>query len=87
MNFKFKFKLGEQAKDKLTGFTGILYGASRYLTGCDQYCLKPPVDKDGNLRESKWFDEGEIEIIGKGIDAKEVKSKGNGGPRRDAPKI
>ena len=82
---RFKHKLGIEGKDRITGFTGIIIGVSRYLTGCDQYALKPPVDDKGNMRDAKWFDEGEITKIGQGIHKKEVKSAANGGPQPDAP--
>jgi len=31
--------LGKKAKDKITGFVGIIIGRAQYLTGCDQYAL------------------------------------------------
>lgn len=27
--------LGKEAKDQITGFTGIVIGHARYITGCD----------------------------------------------------
>ena len=78
--------LGKEAEDKITGFKGIVIGVSQWLTGCNQACLKPKVDKDGKLEEGQWFDEGEVFVIGKGITSKEVESKANGGPRRDQPR-
>jgi len=84
---KFKHKLGIEAEDRITGFKGIVIGAARYLTGCDQYALKPLVDDKGNMRDSKWFDEGEINKIGEGVHKKEVKSETKGGPQPDTPSI
>jgi len=78
-------KLGQKAKDKITGFEGILYGKASYLTGCDQYCLVPPI-KDGEIKLSQWFDEGRIEIIGEGVTVQDVIAKKNGGPNRDCPR-
>ncbi len=83
----FKHKLGIEAEDRITGFKGIIIGVSRYLTGCDQYALKPPVDEKGNMRDAKWFDEGEINKTGEGVNKKEVKSESKGGPQPDAPKL
>lgn len=63
-------KLGTIAKDIITGFTGVVFAHSRYLSGCDQICLKPQkLSKDGELRESQWFDIEQIEAV----DAKPVK--------------
>jgi len=79
-------ELGQKGKDKITGFKGIITGRAQYLYGCDQYGLNPEVDKDGKIGEIHWFDEGRIEIIGKGISADKVKSDKPGGPNRDAPR-
>lgn len=78
-------QLGQQAKDKVTGAKGIVTARATYLTGCDQYLIQPVASKDGAFVNGTWFDEGRIEIIGRGILAKEVKSKRNGGPACDAP--
>lgn len=67
--------LGQKAKDKITGFEGILTAKCEHLYGCDQYCLMPTVDKDGKAQDGKWFDDGRIEIIGAGVSAKEVQSE------------
>ncbi len=72
-----KFKLGKEAKDKISGLTGIITGIASYLTGCDQYVIQPP-SKDGEFKEGRWFDEGRIEIVGKGIKQEEVLSEENG---------
>ena len=51
-------QLGQKAKDKVTGFEGIIIGRCQYLTGCDQYGLVPPA-RDGKIEPAQWFDEGE----------------------------
>lgn len=78
--------LGKEAEDKVTGFKGIIIGVSQWLTGCNQVCIKPKVDKDGTMKEAEWVDEGQAVIIGEGIDAEDVKSGNPGGPRKDQPK-
>lgn len=86
MNELFKIPLGKKAKDKITGFTGIIIGRIQYLTGCNQYGLCPSVGKDGKTGDTQWFDEGRIIVTGKGVSIEAVKSKDNGGPNRDCPK-
>jgi hypothetical protein len=76
--------LGQKAKDKITGFSGILVGRCQYITGCDQYGIAPPA-KAGKTESTQWFDEGRIEITGKGVKIKDVLVKDNGGPSRDCP--
>ena len=55
--------LGKPAKDKITGLQGIITAKVVYVSGCIQYCIQPPIDKDGKLVESNYFDEGRIEIV------------------------
>lgn len=78
-------KLGQEAKDKITGFNGILTARLQYITGCDQYTLTPKKNKEGGLDDCYNFDEKRLEIIGKGILPKEVTNKkDSGGPHRKA---
>jgi len=78
-------KLGQKARDKITGFEGIIVGRVHYLYGCDQLCLSPPA-KDGKINCSEWFDEGRVEVIGPGVTPQEVQAGEPGGPNRDCPK-
>jgi hypothetical protein len=78
-------KLGQQAKDKITGFEGILVARVEYLFGCNQYGIAPPA-KDGKVNDTHYFDEGRIEITGPGILAEEVKAEAPGGLNRDCPR-
>jgi hypothetical protein len=53
----------KQAKDKVTGFAGMIIGLCKYTTGCTQYFLQPQI-KDGVWVEGKWFDDNRLEIEG-----------------------
>lgn len=70
---------GKEVKDKVTGFSGICTGQTRWMYGCDQYCVTPKVDDKGKCGDSQWFDDGRIEIVGSGIDPDSVKVEKNGG--------
>lgn len=85
---KFQFELGKQARDKITGFKGIIVGRSEFIFGCNRYGLSPKVGKDGRYMESEWFDEGRIVIIGKGVSPETVKVKkpGADGRKSDDPR-
>ena len=56
--------LGDLAVDKVTGFSGIITGECKYLTGCNQLLLVPNVDDNGNFREGRWFDVQRVEVVG-----------------------
>jgi len=75
-----KLKLGNEAKDKITGFQGIVTGIASYLTGCNQLCIQPKceVDKGGTYPSSSWFDEGRLQYVAEGIEADEVIGDENG---------
>lgn len=76
---------GKKAKDKVTGFKGIITARIDYMYGCAQYCLTPEIDKEGKKKEGEWFDEGRIEIIGKGINPDSVKAEKGGCEFREHP--
>lgn len=76
MNYKFKF--GDEVKDKITGFTGIVTGAASYMTGCNQILVQPPLS-GGKWAEALWLDDGRLIKIKKKLSKGNVKSsKGNG---------
>ena len=77
--------LGKEARDKVTGFEGIIIGKIKYLFGCDQYGISPKA-KDGKTNDTMWFDEGRIEIIGRGVLPEEVQAEKSGGVNNDVPK-
>ena len=78
-----RLKLGVKAKSTVTGFKGILTAKVEYLNGCVQFCIKPPIDKDGKEQDGVYYDIQEIEYVGKGINRR---AKETGGPQTDSPK-
>lgn len=77
-------QLGVKAKDKITGFTGVVTGFCSYISGCNQALLVPPVGKDGRFVEAQWFDEQRLEILNaKAIVLDNSKTPG---PDKPAPK-
>jgi hypothetical protein len=77
---------GKKARDKVTGFEGVVTGKIEWMYGCNQYCILPPVDKDGKLPGGEWFDEGRVEIIGDMIALEEVRAEKNGCDQRNTPR-
>jgi hypothetical protein len=58
-----KFNLGEQVKDTVTGFKGIITARIEYINGCLQYCVEPKVDKEGKPQKHQYVDEGQLELV------------------------
>ena len=75
-----KIKLGQEVKDRITGFKGIAVGRTTYLQGCDRIQVAPKVDKDGDIKDTQHFDEPDLIIIGVGVAPPKPKEP-KGGPR------
>ena len=63
----FKFELGSRAKDKITGFEGIIIYRTQWINNCNVYGLKPTKLRDDKPIDSCQFDEPQIEIIEKEV--------------------
>jgi hypothetical protein len=59
---KFKYELGDKAKDVVSGFEGVITGRAEHITGCNTYGLQPPA-KDGKKEDPTWFDEQRLDIL------------------------
>ena len=56
-------KLGDKAKDSITGLTGIVVSRHEYLNGCIRLTLQPAELKDGKPVDCSTFDIEQIELI------------------------
>lgn len=80
-----EIKLGIKARDKITGFEGIVTAKVEYINGCVQFCLTPKVEKKRSevLIGGEYIDIQRLEYVDNGI----LKPKtGIGGDMRDKPK-
>lgn len=48
--------LGLTARDRVTGFKGVVESISWDLYGCIQAVVRPPVDDKGAMPDGKWID-------------------------------
>jgi len=55
-------KLGDRARDRITGFEGIVTTHVRYLTGCDAVWLRASANEDGKARE-QWAHVPVLELV------------------------
>lgn len=75
-----KFKLGDIARDSITGFSGVIIGIHHWLNGCTTITIKSREMKDGKPLDSVAFDEPQVELV----EEKDHKSEPNrGGPHGD----
>ena len=72
-----QIKLGQEVKDKVTGFSGIATSVTEFMYGCRRISVDPrELSKDGKLKENLIFDEPQLEVIGNGLlPAEEPESK------------
>lgn len=81
-----KIALGDRARDIITGFEGIVTGHCTYITGCDQVLLAPP-SKDGDFKESHWFDADRCSVVqSEAVRPSTVSSATRPGPDKEAPR-
>jgi hypothetical protein len=81
----FKFKNGQEVKEKISGFKGVIVGRCDYITGCRQYDVKPTgLGKDKQPQKGQWLDEARLVATGRVIDITKhnptVKREPTGGP-------
>lgn len=69
-----RVELGEEVRDEVTGFQGVVVARSEWLFGCVRVAVQPrDTDDDDEPRDKKWFDEPQLEVVGTGM-------KGRGTP-------
>lgn len=56
-----RFTLGDSARDRVSGFEGVLIARVEFLNGCTRYELQPPVDEKGKHVDPRYFDEEQLE--------------------------
>jgi hypothetical protein len=56
-------KLGLEAKDRVTGLTGVITSVSFDLYGCIQYLLQPGADKGTDWKDSYWLDSNRVDFL------------------------
>ena len=77
----FDFECGAKVRDKITDFTGVIRARTQYLTGCNKYGVQSTELQDGKPAEWVWFDEDELEILGKPVPLTfDLRGKRPGGP-------
>ena len=74
---EFKFELGEQVKDTITGFQGVIIAKTKWLNGCVRYGIQSKKRTAEGKSIEDTIDEQQLVSIEK---PKKVKSRNPGGP-------
>lgn len=59
----FKFNLGDEVKDSITDFTGIVINRSQWLHNCNSYGVQSTKMESGKPVDRMWFDEPQLVFI------------------------
>ena len=79
-------QLGDTVREKISGFTGVVTGLVRYITGCDQALVAPrTLKEEGTRRESEWFDIQRLDVDGT-VPRLVLDNSRSPGPDKEAPK-
>jgi len=72
----FKFNLGDEVKDDITGFKGVIEYRMQWLTNCNAYGVLPSgLDPHGKPKERQQFDEPRLKLLKPKV-VKEVRHTG-----------
>lgn len=74
--------LGDEVKDRVTGFRGIAVSRHTFLQGCARITIQPPVGKDGRMVDAQSFDEPQLMVIKAGVVKRAADPKNPGGPEK-----
>lgn len=80
----FKFELGDQVRDTITGFAGVITSRVQFMNGCVRYAVQPRELHEGLPVSDRYVDEEQLALTSdenaapKGV-------KPSGGPK-PAPK-
>jgi hypothetical protein len=81
-NTNFKFDLGDDVEDIITGFTGIIVVRSQWIHNCNTYGLRSKVLKDDKPMDAQYFDEPQLKVVTKKV----IKERRDtGGPCESIP--
>ncbi len=86
-------ELGDEVKDIVSGFEGVVTSSTEFLNGCRRVCVTPPVDKDGKEPPNGHFDVEQLQILQKAkvkrrpavTNLEQSTSALTGGEREDPP--
>lgn len=56
-------KLGDTARDSISGFEGVVTSRHEYLNGCTRLGISPKTLKDGKPIDTCMFDDQQVELV------------------------
>jgi len=69
-------KLGDKAKDQISGFTGTIVAITEWLNGCRRITIQPSSLHEGKPVENSTFDAEQVEKVSTGPRLSAIRSGG-----------
>ncbi len=60
---KFPVALGDEVRDVVTGFTGIVVSLTEWFNSCQRASVQPKLKEDGSIPNVEAFDVEQLEIV------------------------
>lgn len=61
-----RIEMGDRAKDRITGLSGIVVARTEWLYGCTRITIQPEEFKDGKVPDNYTVDEAQCEVLARG---------------------
>lgn len=58
-----EIRLGDVARDTITGFSGVVVCVAKWLHGCERLTLQPQELRDGKPVDLQTFDRPQLELV------------------------
>jgi hypothetical protein len=75
----FEYDLGDEVRDTITSYAGVVIARTQWLTNCNTYMVKSRELKEGKPLDAITFDEPSVELV-KARAVKGVEGVKTGGP-------
>lgn len=59
----FPVAMGDEVKDRVTGYVGIVVAMYAYFNRCQRILVQPPVGADGKIPDGQVFDVEQCDVI------------------------
>lgn len=80
----FKYELGDEVRDTITGFIGVIMARTEWFNRCIRYQVQSTkLNKDGQPLASEPFDEPQLVLVKAARKAAPEPVRRTGGPQRD----
>lgn len=86
LKVKFKFSLGQELRDKVSGLQGVVMVRAEYSTGCHHYGIQPrKLKDDGTPHSWEWIDQSQLEPVASSPVEFNVEPETTSGPMPTGP--